>query len=284
MCHRFEMLSGEEADAVVDWLRAVRRALAGRGVGTVAVPPVFGLPPTPPLEALECYPGRECPVVVTGATDGWGAGGEEAAADNLARADLVWGVEVPWQKPLVFNARIESALAGSGMWREAMAEGRCIVPVRAFYETRNVTVPDFRREGDHDVEQGVLPGEGVRPEADAAAGETAAAGSRVATAPKRPRGRRPQYRFAATGGAALLLAGLRVGDRFALVTCEPDAVVGSVHNRMPLSLTAPEALAWLNPNADARALLAAHRPIPLTAEEEAPRPKAASDPDQMSLF
>ena len=28
MCHRFEMVSGEEADAVLDWLRAVRRALA----------------------------------------------------------------------------------------------------------------------------------------------------------------------------------------------------------------------------------------------------------------
>lgn len=283
MCHRFEMLSGEEADAVVDWLRAVRRALAGRGIGTVAVPQVFGLPPTPPLEALECYPGRECPVV-TGATGSWNAEGEEVPASDLARADLVWGVEVPWQKPLVFNARIESALAGSGMWREPMENGRCIVPVRAFYETRNVEVPDFRREGGHDVEQGVLPGKGVRAEADAVAGETAAAGSRVATAPKRSRGKRPQYRFAATGGAALLLAGLRVGNRFALVTCEPDAVVGSVHNRMPLSLTAPEALAWLEGPADARGLLANRTAIPLTAEEEAPRPKAASDPNQMSLF
>ena len=36
MCHRFEMVSGEETDAVLDWLRAVRRALAallpGRGL------------------------------------------------------------------------------------------------------------------------------------------------------------------------------------------------------------------------------------------------------------
>ena len=44
-------------------------------------------------------------------------------------------------------------------------------------------------------------------------------------------------------------------QRFVLVTCEPDAVVGAVHTRMPLSLTAPEALAWLNGAADARALL-----------------------------
>lgn len=275
------MLSGEEVGAVVDWLRAVRRAQAGLGgaaaadAGGAVSPPTFGRPAEFPLEALECYPGRECPVVVTETAGSWlpataeGTGSwdvDEAsgASGDLACVNLVWGVDVPWQKPLVFNARIESALAGSGMWREAMAEGRCIVPVRAFYETRNVAAPDFRREGDHDVEQGVLPGE--------------------ETAPKRPRGRRPQYRFAAMGGTALLLAGLRIGDRFALVTCEPDAVVGAVHSRMPLSLTAPEALAWLNPTADARALLAAHRPIPLTATEEAPRPKAAPDPDQMSLF
>lgn len=297
------MLSGEEVGAVVDWMRAVRRAMAGLGgaaaadAGGAVVPPTFGRPAEFPLEALECYPGRECPVVVTETAGSWppataeGTGSwdvDEApgASGDLACVNLVWGVDVPWQKPLVFNARIESALAGSGMWREAMAEDRCIVPVRAFYETRNVAVPDFRREGDHDVEQGVLPGEGVRAEAEAeaAAGETAAASSPAADAPKRPRGRRPQYRFAATGGTALLLAGLRIGDRFALVTCEPDAVVGAVHSRMPLSLTAPEALAWLNPTADARALLAAHRPIPLTATEEAPRPKAAPDPDQMSLF
>ena len=44
MCHRFEMVSGEEADAVLDWLRAVRRALAnGTGAATV-VPPAFGRP------------------------------------------------------------------------------------------------------------------------------------------------------------------------------------------------------------------------------------------------
>lgn len=135
---------------------------------------------------------------------------------DLTRVDLLWGVDVSWKRGLVFNARIESALSGSGLWSEAVENGRCIVPVRAFYETRNV---------------------------DGGTG-----------------GRKPQYRFASAGGTALLLAGLRLGDRFVLVTCEPDAVVGRVHSRMPLSLTAPEALAWLDRSTTARDLLARHAP------------------------
>lgn len=229
MCHRFEMVSGEEADAVVDWLYAVRRAVA-LGAGAASVPPLsFGCPAEVPLEAIDCYPGAESPVII-------------AEGDELGRADLAWGVEVPWKRGLVFNAHLESALGGSGMWHEAMDQARCIVPVHAFYETRNVDAPS---------------------------------------------GRRPQYRFSARGSEALLLAGLRLGDRFVLVTCEPDAVVGAVHTHMPLSLTAPEALAWLNTSADARALLVRHVPVPLASEEEpmpAKAPKRPADPDQLPLF
>lgn len=293
MCHRFEMLNGEETDAVLDWLRAVRWAL-GRGMGPAAVPPLsFGRPAQVPLDALDCYPGAECSVIVVegdgmaagtlagseengaGVLPGDVKGAKEISAENLARVDLVWGVDVPWKRGLVFNARIESALAGSGMWAEAMERGRCIVPVRAFYETQNVEASEAggvwsESVGrDYDTEQGALGVESVR--------ET------IARPAPRSRGRRPQYRFANEGGAALLLAALRVGDRFALVTTEPDAVVGAVHNRMPLSLTAPEALAWLGA-ADARELLVRHVPLPLTAEEEPAPAKRPADPDQMSLF
>ena len=221
------MVSGEEADAVLDWLRAVRRALAsGAGAATV-VPPAFGRPVDVPFDALDCYPGAESSGIVM----------EEG---DLARVDLLWGVDVSWKRGLVFNARIESALSGSGLWSEAVENGRCIVPVRAFYETRNV---------------------------DGGTG-----------------GRKPQYRFASAGGTALLLAGLRLGDRFVLVTCEPDAVVGRVHSRMPLSLTAPEALAWLDRSTDARDLLARHVPVLLESQEEPAPTRRPADPDQMALF
>lgn len=293
MCHRFEMLNGEETDAVLDWLRAVRRAL-GRGIGPAATPPLsFGRPTPVPLDALDCYPGAECSVIVAegggavagplagSAEDGagvlpGGAGGAKGvAAENLAHIDLVWGVDVPWKRGLVFNARIESALTGSGMWAEAMEHGRCIVPVRAFYETQNVEAPEV---GDVwsgsagrgcDAEQGVLGVESAR--------------EMMARPAPRSRGRRSQFRFASEGGAALLLAALRVEDRFALVTTEPDTVVGAVHNRMPLSLTAPEALAWLSA-ADARELLARHVPVSLAAVEEPTPAKRPADPDQLSLF
>lgn len=280
MCHRFEMVSGEEADAVIDWLRAVWRALAsGTGAATVA-PPAFGRPVEVPFDDLDCYPGAESSVIVAegnrggknplrasvGGRDEACEGGESGGSGDLERVDLLWGVDVSWKRGLVFNARIESALSGSGLWSEAIENGRCIVPVRAFYETRNVeSLPAAM-----DAEQGVLGIESGRVSA--------------AVSLSRPRGRKLQYRFANASGTALLLAGLRLGDRFVLVTCEPDAVVGRVHNRMPLSLTAPEALAWLDGSADARALLARRAPVPLEAQEERPPTKRPADSDQLSLF
>lgn len=251
VCHRFTLLNGEEADRVVDWLRAVRRALAAGMAADGVAPPSFARPGAVPFEAIDCYPGAESSVIVaegsaaatqaTQATQAMApvAPAPMASPGELARIDLVWGIEVPWQKGLVFNARIESALSGSGMWRTAMEDARCIVPVRAFYETRNVEAPS---------------------------------------------GRRPRYRFSVRGSEALLLAGLRIGDRFALVTCDPDAVVGAVHTRMPLALTASEALAWLDGRPDAAVLLQRHLPVPLIAEEEPAPARRPANPDQMSLF
>ena len=51
-----------------------------------------------------------------------------------------------------------------------------------------------------------------------------------------------------------------------------------------LSLTAPEALAWLDRSTDARDLLARHVPVPLESQEEPAPTKRPADPDQMSLF
>lgn len=90
-------------------------------------------------------------------------------------------------------------------------------------------------------------------------------------------GSRVRRHGASAGGTAF-------GDRFVLVTCEPDAVVGRVHSRMPLSLTAPEALAWLDRSTDARDLLARHVPVPLEAQEEPAPTRRPSESDQMSLF
>lgn len=297
MCHRFEMVSGEEADAVLDWLRAVRRALAsGAGAATV-VPPAFGRPVDVPFDALDCYPGAESSgIVMEGervegdlVSDGEGGSFAGDCGGDLARIDLLWGVDVSWKRGLVFNARIESALSGSGLWSDAVEGGRCIVPVRAFYETRNVENAASVGAGAALVEDAPFgasdPAELTRGAvADVEQGILGLDGNPAASASRRPRGRKSQYRFSNAGGTALLLAGPRLGDRFVLVTCEPDAVVGHVHSRMPLSLTAPEALAWLDRSTDARDLLARHVPVPLESQEEPAPTKRPADPDQMSLF
>ena len=299
MCHRFEMVCGEEADAVLDWLRAVRRALnaGGSTAATAVVPPAFGRPVDVSFDALDCYPGAESSVIVMEGervegdlvSDGEGGSFAGDCGGDLARIDLLWGVDVSWKRGLVFNARIESALSGSGLWSDAVEGGRCIVPVRAFYETRNVENAASVGAGAALVEDAPFgasdPAELTRGAvADVEQGILGLDGNPAASASRRPRGRKPQYRFSNAGGTALLLAGLRLGDRFVLVTCEPDAVVGHVHSRMPLSLTAPEALAWLDRSTDACDLLARHVPVPLESQEEPAPTKRPADPDQMSLF
>lgn len=178
-------------------------------------------------------------------------------AARLERATLTWGIDVPWKTGLVFNTRIESALGGNALWRDALAEGRCLVPVRAFFETRNVEPPANE-----------LPLDG---EADAPS--------------RASRGRRPQFRFASPGGEALLLAGLRQGDRFTVVTTEPNDAVAPVHSRMPLALSPAEALVWLTGTADELAALADRARIALESAEQPHVTRAkAPNPDQLSLF
>ena len=58
----------------------------------------------------------------------------------LAVVKLEWGFPLDGKPHAVFNTRIESALeqlrhGRRGMWAKAIAHGRCLVPVRAFYES-----------------------------------------------------------------------------------------------------------------------------------------------------
>lgn len=63
------------------------------------------------------------------------AHGEDARPDDQVARQL--GTR-PQGAKLVFNTRLDTALRqlsdGRGMWAEAMASGRCLVPVRAFFE------------------------------------------------------------------------------------------------------------------------------------------------------
>lgn len=114
----------------------------------------------------------------------------------------------------VFNTRIESALeqlplGRRGMRAKAIAEGRCLVPVRAFYEPH--------------------------------------ATERVASE-KASRPVRRQHLFRHPGARAFLPAAVREGDEFSIVTTVPNASVAPVHDRMPLVLGPGESGIWLGPN------------------------------------
>ena len=94
------------------------------------------------------------------------------------------------------------------MWAKAIAGGRCLVPVRAFYEGRMTERVESERTG--------------RPV-------------------------RQQYLFRLPGAKAFLLAAVREGDRFSIVTTRPNASVAPVHDRMPLVLGPGESSVWLGP-------------------------------------
>lgn len=186
MCVRFSPLTAEEAQAVLD----------ARGTGRHAIRYIEA--PDPMHDAR---PGSQVPLFVP---DGTGA---------LRVAQLEWGFPLDGKPHAVFNTRIESALeqfrrGRRGMWAKAIAQGRCLVPVRAFDES-------------HVTER--VPSERT--------GRTV----------------RRQYRFRLPGARAFLLAAVQADGRFSVVTTAANADVAPVHNRMPLVLGPGESNIWLGP-------------------------------------
>lgn len=175
MCGRFTYLTYEELEEVV-------QAIGRRE--TVRL--------RPGSERAQARPGSEVSIIAP--NDG-----------ELAIAPLVWGFESGGK--LVFNARIESALAGSPLWASSFREGRCIVPVATFFE------PHARE---------------------------------TARNPRTGRASKRQYEFASPVSEPLLLAGLQTDGRFSVVTTEPNRWVSPIHARMPLALRFEEVGLWLD--------------------------------------
>lgn len=77
----------------------------------------------------DCYPGKQLPLFLR---DGSG---------DLVAQELLWGFEGPKgvSSRLVFNTRLDTALRHlsyrRGMWAHALENGRCLVPVRRFFES-----------------------------------------------------------------------------------------------------------------------------------------------------
>lgn len=191
MCHRMSPLLLRELQEGLKYMQVTGRAYVPRRDPSIVVP--------------DAYPGSQVPLFVL-RDDG-----------TLAATELTWGFPSPAQGGrTVFNTRIETALRqatdGRGMWAAPITHGRCIVPVRAFYEWW------------------------TQPGAPRASADGEASGKR---------GRRPQVAFQLAGHRIFLIACVRQGERFSVVTTEPNASVASVHNRMPLVLGPGESSVWL---------------------------------------
>lgn len=91
---------------------------------------------------------------------------------------------------------------------KGIARGRCLVPVRAFYESSATETVASERTG--------------KPV-------------------------RRQYRFRLPGAGVFLIAGIQQDGRFSIVTTEPNSSVAPVHDRMPLVLGPGESSIWLGP-------------------------------------
>lgn len=187
MCVRFSPLTAEEARAVLD---------AHGKRGAHAIPRIDS-----PDPVHDARPGSQVPLFVP---DGSGA---------LQVVKLSWGFPLDGKPHAVFNTRIESAveqlrLGRRGMWAKAIAQGRSLVPVRAFYESHATEKVVSERTG--------------RPV-------------------------RRQYRFRLPGARAFLLAAVQADGNFSIVTTEPNASVAPVHDRMPLVLGPGESSVWLGP-------------------------------------
>ena len=186
MCQRMCPLKVEEAEEALEARRRSGRAQLERE------DEVFD-------PARDAWPGSLVPAYVPG-EDG-----------ELITVSLLWGFDSPRDGRPVFNTRLDTALSqlerGHGLWLDAIAHGRCLVPVRAFYEG-------------HQTER--VPSEQT--------------GKPV----------RRQYRFRLPGARAFLLAGVTAEGRLSIVTTEPNATVAPVHNRMPLVLGPGESARWLS--------------------------------------
>ena len=119
MCHRIMPLLLSEVEYLLEQRRLTGRARLPHRDSAVTVP--------------DAYPGKQLPLIVPD------------ASGELTATELRWGFDAPpgASSKLVFNTRIETALShvatGRGVWAQPLVEGRCLVPVLAFYEswTRN---------------------------------------------------------------------------------------------------------------------------------------------------
>ena len=187
MCKRFTPFSVSEAQMTLDQLLET---------GGAHIPDE-----TPTAKMQDAFPGSSAPLFLPN-TEG-----------ILQVQTASWGFTLDGSNKLYFNTRLETALqqyeSKTGLWAKAIRQGRCLIPVHAFYENHNT-----------DIEYSSKTGKPIH----------------------------RLYRITYNGAKAFLLAGIYLDGRFSVVTTEPNNFMAPIHNRMPLVLGQGESHIWLSEN------------------------------------
>ena len=115
VCHRIEPLRLSDLYEALKALRTSGRARVPRQDPGEVVP--------------DAYPGKKIALFVP------------TPQGSLEPTELTWGFDgsTNASSKLVFNTRIDTALSqarwGRGLWAEPIQSGRCLIPVRSFYES-----------------------------------------------------------------------------------------------------------------------------------------------------
>lgn len=205
MCGRIIMVEFDELEAIA---RAIDLDLP------------FDVRPGQPTRSNDGLPNDEVPILMVRMTD-------DPVVDPMATEELEWNKDAYDREDPLADRRIVAARKKWGfetqnrtqvvfntrietvderpLWKDSLEHRRCVVPVRAFYER-------------HASEKGISPRTG--------------------------RAVKQSYQFTSPEGI-MLLAGVWQGDRFSIITTEPNDSVASVHDRMPLILSCQGAREWL---------------------------------------
>jgi putative SOS response-associated peptidase YedK len=132
--------------------------------------------------------------------------------ENRKLVQAKWGLVNHWARDASWAARLINAKAETveklASFRDAFKKRRCVIPADGFYEWRG------------------------------------------------PKGKREPLWIHRTDGKLLLFAGLyeawqkdqgQLETTFTIITCPPNAVMASIHNRMPVILSVKDAEDWMNP-------------------------------------
>ena len=141
------------------------------------------------------YPKSEVPVLV-------------AQNNNLNIQAKTWGYQVMWQKEVLFNTKIETALGSKqSMWDDSIQHRRCIIPSFGFFEPH--------KNDTH-------------------------------LSPKTGKPIKDQYYFQCPNSDIVWMAGVYEDNHFSIMTTTPNEWIKNIHRRMPVVLRPDELDTWLN--------------------------------------